>query len=165
MARGFSVIEVVITLATMGVLLCVFVPSYTHLTEKNQIHGLADDLQFFFSQARSEAVFRNQDLWGYYQQTGNDNSDWRLSLHAIASPTSVPLLALSGRTFNHLHVESHFADNRFLVEGINGRINSGSISFGLKSDGIDKLKVITYALTGRIKTCGLEEERYGYPQC
>lgn len=54
--RGFSVIELMITVAIAAVLLAVAIPNFTDALVRNRIAGAADELQSAFGLARAEAL-------------------------------------------------------------------------------------------------------------
>lgn len=57
--RGFTLIELMITLAIFAVLLAVLVPSYSDMTLGSKLRSLANDLVAGAMLARSEAIKRN----------------------------------------------------------------------------------------------------------
>lgn len=58
-AQGFTLIELMVTVAVIGVLAVVAVPAMTNLVNANRLNGAAGELQAAVQLARSEAVRRN----------------------------------------------------------------------------------------------------------
>ena len=56
---GFTLIELMVTVAVIGVLAVVAVPAMTNLVNANRLNGAAGELQAALQLARSEAVRRN----------------------------------------------------------------------------------------------------------
>lgn len=60
--RGFTLIELMITLAVFAVLLAIMVPSYSDMTLGSKLRSQANDLVAGAVLARSEAIKRNQTV-------------------------------------------------------------------------------------------------------
>ena len=88
MPRGFTFIELLLTLLVVSTLLAVAAPSFERLYESRQARRLAAEFQGFFVQARSEAVMRNQDLWIHYAELADSQQQWLLALRDSADPVS-----------------------------------------------------------------------------
>jgi type IV fimbrial biogenesis protein FimT len=58
-ARGFSIVELVVTLAVAAVLLAAAIPSFQSVIRSNRMSSQANELVTAFTLARSEAVKRN----------------------------------------------------------------------------------------------------------
>ena len=58
-ARGFTLIEVLVTLTVVGLLLAVGVPSFAEMLEELRLQGLSNDVLQQLMLARSEAIKRN----------------------------------------------------------------------------------------------------------
>jgi len=58
-ARGFTIIELVVTLALFGVLMGLAVPSFTIFIQSTQIRNAAETVMTGIVQAKSEAIRRN----------------------------------------------------------------------------------------------------------
>ena len=60
--RGFSLIEIVVTMAVLGLILFAAVPSIGAWMDNTRIRNMADSLQNGLQTARGEAVRRNQEV-------------------------------------------------------------------------------------------------------
>lgn len=56
--RGFTLVELLVTVTLVGLVALIAVPSYTLLIQSNQIQAQAEELKAFLQYARSEAVRR-----------------------------------------------------------------------------------------------------------
>ena len=60
--RGFTLIELMIAIALLGILLTLAVPSFNDLTQRMRIESAANSLSVAFATARSEAVKRGRNI-------------------------------------------------------------------------------------------------------
>ena len=58
--RGFTLLELMVTIALLSVLLVIAVPSFTEFRQRAAIRGAADQVATFWGDARFEALRRNQ---------------------------------------------------------------------------------------------------------
>lgn len=80
--RGFTIIELMVTIAILGVLLSLAAPSFSTLIENQRAKSAAADLYASLVRARSEAVKRNTSM-----TLSPKSADWK-SGWQIMDPTS-----------------------------------------------------------------------------
>lgn len=177
MARGFTLIEMLISLVVLAVLLAAAVPSFRGMSESSKMQRLAEELQGFFVQTKSEAVLRNQSVYLNFVQVGPPYSgEWGLATRSssvpatsLSSAQSGALVYLNGSAFKNLTVNFPMANGTSLLsvlefEPVNGKpVQSSSLSFFI--DANKPLKLVFSNITGRIRVCGDGGEFYGYPSC
>ncbi len=61
-SAGFSLVELMVTIAIAGILLAIAVPSFNSLIASQQAKAVASELYVSLSRARSEAVLRNANI-------------------------------------------------------------------------------------------------------
>ncbi|OEF28582.1 GspH/FimT family pseudopilin [Vibrio rumoiensis] len=177
MARGFTLIEMLISIVVLAVLLAAAVPSFSGISEKAKMERLAEELQGFFVQTKSEAVLRNQSLWLNLVQTGTPYSgEWVLATRTISTATTTlsgaennAVMLLSGKPFKNITVNFPLANGAATLaqiefDPVNGKPKlSSSISFYV--DANKTLNLVFHNITGRIRVCGDGGSFYGYPEC
>jgi type IV fimbrial biogenesis protein FimT len=81
---GFSLVELMISIALMGIILAIALPSYTAWINSSKISAAADSFQNGLLLARSEALKRNTQVIF----TLGTNSDWTVGcVTTVAKPT------------------------------------------------------------------------------
>ncbi|EOU2463599.1 Tfp pilus assembly protein FimT/FimU [Vibrio navarrensis] len=166
MARGFTLLEMLIVVVVMGVLATIAAPSFNTVIDKNRVFRVTSDIQHFLMNAKSEAVMRNTDLWVHFAKSSDDK--WELSLRAnntavgYGNGQSGAIAYLDGNNYPSVTVSASASTIRF--EGINGKpLESKNIKV---NRGVDMLtKVMTHVGAGRIRVCEEAGRGYGYPNC
>lgn len=177
MARGFTLIEMLIAVVVLSILLAVAVPSFSGMSEQAKMQRLAEELQGFFVQSKSEAVLRNQTVYLHFVQVGApDSGEWGLATRLTSTPVASlssaqtdALMYLDGQPFKYVTMNFPKANNSSLLsklefEPVNGKPNqSSSLSFFI--DNHKRLKLVFSNITGRIRICGKDGGFYGFPPC
>jgi type IV fimbrial biogenesis protein FimT len=77
--RGFTMLELLVTMAVAAVLLCIAIPSYRGLVSRNAMAAQVNDLVGALQYTRSQAVTRGQRVYlckSSDQETCAKNGDW-----------------------------------------------------------------------------------------
>jgi prepilin-type N-terminal cleavage/methylation domain-containing protein len=72
--HGFTLVEVVVTLAIIGIIATMAVPSFSSYFDKRRVIEAAEDLYSNMQLARSEAIARSTDIYVRFNTTG---ADWQ----------------------------------------------------------------------------------------
>lgn len=85
LSAGFTLVELVVTIAVVGILAAIATPSFSAMIANSKAKGIATDLYFDLAKTRSEAVKRNMDVtlspsddgwkkgWTIYPSNQEDN--------------------------------------------------------------------------------------------
>lgn len=122
--RGFTLIELVITICVLSVLLIFAAPSFSNLFESSRMKTAQDELMGFVIMAKSEAVFRNAPVYIHFRELASLNSGERcivLSLSdSITDCTTDVIYTLNGRVFDDLTLDQTYPQNVIEIDPVSG---------------------------------------------
>ena len=170
MPRGFTLLELLITIAVMSVLLAAAAPSFQNVFETNKMQRLADELHGFVLQGKSEAVLRRERLWAHIIMSGASSSDgnWRIELTNNGTEgAGTVLLSFSGEAYNGIVVTPSYSSTQISFDDVHGRPSSGNIKFYPVGESTKALKLISHTLSARVRVCSdnNKAEFFGYSTC
>ncbi|KJY85338.1 pilus assembly protein FimT [Vibrio galatheae] len=165
--RGFTLLELLITVIVMGVLLSTALPNFHHLSVNNQMLRAASEFAGFLRQARSEAIWRNRDLWIHITSSSHPAvKDWTLTLtDSDQVGLGERILLLHGGAFKDLKLDWTYSANRIKFDGARGRAKTGSLSFYPQAQPTKALRLKSSFAGNRIMICGVNGSDYGFPAC
>ncbi len=169
MTRGFTLLELLITLAIMGALLAWVAPSFSTLSTTSKMQRLASELQGFVTLGKSEAILKRRPLWGHFIASGASDSqgNWRLELtDSDTEGSGNVLFQLSGKPFDGLTVGVTYTSEQISFDETHGRPKNGSFFFYPNSNTTERLELITFHRSAITRVCSASgSELYGYKVC
>tara|TARA_Y100001960_G_scaffold287125_1_gene324946 strand:+ start:659 stop:1165 length:507 start_codon:yes stop_codon:yes gene_type:complete len=168
MTRGFTLLELLITVSVLSILIATAAPSFSSVTQSVKMQRLAGELNGFLIQAKSESVKRNQDLWVHFSTAKNEvqsTGDWTVWLKPTEDLTGETLLQLSGEPFRDVAFSHNYTGERISFESVRGRPARGTIYLSPNASSTDRLLIKLSSPPGRIKVCGESSAQYGYDAC
>lgn len=167
MPRGFTLLELLITVSVLSIVLAAAAPSFKNVIETNKMQRLADELHGFMIQAKSEAVFRNQDLWAHIDVASDpvDTGEWSITLTDSVVPGGNPILFLSGSPYTHITFDPDYTSQQIKFDGVRGKVKNGSIYFSPVGKSNQTMRLRGSYGASRVVVCGKKEAVYGYPKC
>jgi prepilin-type N-terminal cleavage/methylation domain-containing protein len=75
--HGFTLVEIVVTLAIIGIIATLAVPSFSNYFDKRRVIEAAEDLYSNLQLARSEAITRSSSIYTRFNTTG---ADWQYGI-------------------------------------------------------------------------------------
>ncbi|MCB5357560.1 GspH/FimT family pseudopilin [Vibrio lentus] len=169
MTRGFTLLELLITVSVLSILIATAAPSFSSVLASTKIKRLAPEVHGFLIAARSEAITRNQDLYLFFLVSGssgainNSDGDWDMVLSSSASfaPGNV-LMQLDGSSYRDINIAFNFSGhNSISVDGTRGRFGNGNITMAPVNALSEQLSVIASITTGRIRICSSDPNQNG----
>lgn len=149
--RGFSIIEIAVTLVVLGMLMATAVPSMTGWVRNAKLRNQAESLQTGLQQARNEAVRRNRPVTFYLVDNGTAtalNNSCTVSATGISWVVSVrdPGSACAAAPAT----SSTNATNPLIVAKQLGGDGAKGVSVaGLAADGSTAASSVTFDALGR----------------
>ena len=170
MPRGFTLLELLITIAVLSVLLTAAAPSFQNVFETNKMQRLANELHGFVIQGKSEAVLRRERLWAHLIMSGGSSSDgnWRIErTDNSAEGAGTVLFSFSGAPYKGIVVTPSYASDQISFDDVHGRPSSGNIRFYPVGESSKALKLISHTLSARVRVCSDNNntEFFGYSTC
>lgn len=168
MTRGFTLLELLITVSVLSILIATAAPSFSSVTQSVKMQRLAGELNGFLIQAKSESVKRNQDLWVHFSTAKNEVQStgyWTIWLKPTEDLTGETLLQLSGEPFRDVSFSHNYTGKRISFESVRGRPARGTIYLSPNASSSDRLLIKLSSPPGRIKVCGESSAQYGYDAC
>lgn len=86
--RGFTLVELMVTLAVLAIIIAIAIPNMSTFTKKQAVRSTADELLLSMVYARSEALKANQSIY-ILPAAGGWSSGWCVSKGAACSGTQL----------------------------------------------------------------------------
>ena len=157
--RGFSLLELLVTIAVAAILLAVAIPSYRSVVQRNAMAATVNDLVGDLNYARSQAVTRGQDVFvcsSNNQLNCNGGKDWSTGwvIYAAVDPSeNSPTPTKDNRLRVHGPVGAGFqisAGGGSLSFNSSGFAMSGD-TFTAKGNDVGQVTQVRVAVTGRVE--------------
>jgi type IV fimbrial biogenesis protein FimT len=130
--RGFTLVELMITMTIALVLLMIAVPSFKNITLSNKLTTTANDLVNAINVARMEAVKRNTNTQLCSNSSGANSSDTlggacgteSGAVYALSGAAPSPVLAGTSGIASPLQLKGDIAALRFTAQGVARKVGT-----------------------------------------
>lgn len=168
---GFTLIEMMVTVAVAAILLTIAIPSFTHMIEQNRLKSTAETLYADLRFARSEAIKRNRTVRVSFYVNG---SDWCYGLKVDVNcdctgtnpnkPCEIAGVEKVVNSDEFTSISITDTASSFSFSPLRGTADPGSTKF--QSANNKKLHVVVSGL-GRVRLCSPSGagKVSGYPAC
>ena len=155
--RGFTLVEMMLVIAVLGIILTIGVPSFTKMIDSARVRRAADAISAFLVNAKSEAIKQNTTVRVVFQ-SASGGATWCAGMttastcDCIAGTCTLDGVArvLDGASYRDIVLNNPADDGAFSFTPLRGTVNSGNAQ--VQSD--DGLQVrVVVSPTGRIRLC------------
>ncbi|HCO59471.1 MAG TPA: hypothetical protein DIT58_04700 [Porticoccaceae bacterium] len=172
---GFTLIEMMITVAVVAVVLGVAVPSFQDFFDKNRVKRAAEEVYGLMAKARSEAVTRDSDMivtinsgaWCVGYTDGAVACDCTVTDPDTANACSVPvagtnvLQVVDGSGFNGVTMSQETFGGALTYNRVRGTAGNGTVQFTSGAWSLD----VRGSVKGRVRICAAASKTMGYEGC
>lgn len=167
--RGFSIIELMMSIVLLAIGMALALPSYREMVEKRQITYGAEQLTAFLNAAQSESIKRNEMLTVSYQRTANNNWCAGATLGAAACDCtevnttaadycaidSVPWVMNNTHAGDHELVTVMNGDGAYTFDPVRGLMTNlnDTVEIEMRSNSDAYRLNLTVAATGQVTLC------------
>jgi type IV fimbrial biogenesis protein FimT len=164
---GFTLIEMMVTIAVMAIIATTVVPSYNSMKEKHKMRGAAETISSDLQLARSEAIKTNQNVSLSISGDGtanwcygiNDTGGCDCNVDNACQVDGTTVRVASSNDFSNINLTTNFTSQTATFDPDRGTTNSGTTT--LTANG--KTVKIFISAIGRISFCS--NDYSFYPLC
>ncbi|MDN5923495.1 MAG: GspH/FimT family pseudopilin [Xanthomonadales bacterium] len=140
-ARGFTLIELMITITVSAILLAIAIPSFKHIMGTTKLGGVSNDLLADIKFARTQAVARSGDV-----AVASSSGGWASGWTVVASATS------SGGSKSVLRVHDVIANTFTLDAGVASGDSGTKLAFSAQGTLKAPAKGVCFTITAPDKS-------------
>lgn len=153
---GFTLTELMITVAILGILAAMAVPSFTSTLERRKIIAASEAIQSDLRWARGEAIKRNTDVTVTF--TPGAAGAWSYAI----TPATKSVTSATIPEFGNVALAENFGSNDTLFDHTRGISNDpGTVTL---TSSAGEVHIVLSAL-GRARICSVGGDVGGYASC
>lgn len=169
--KGVTLIELLVSLAVLGILISIGIASYNHLFAQQNLMQKSEKLYHFLRLANSQAILKNKVIYCHFCQVSTGAWQIMMSDNNACDCLDMNKCSLEGRLVsedisdgNSVYIFSNditFSSKQASYAPMRFDVNTGSVKLSDSSGA--KLKVIQSTM--RLRICSPEKAMLGYKQC
>jgi type IV fimbrial biogenesis protein FimT len=152
---GFTLLELMIIVAILGILAALAAPSFTSILERRKIIGAAEAIQSDLRWARSEAIKRNTDVTVTF--TPGAAGAWSYTI----TPAGKTVNSATIPEFGNVALTENFGGDDTQFDRIRGISENGTVTL---TSSVGEVRIILSPL-GRARICSVGGTIGGYASC
>lgn len=170
MVRGFTFLELIITVVISGIVLMAMAPTFTDVSKSNKVERAALELYGVIVQTQAEAILRNEPLWLHFEglPDGASDGNWTAVVankDSLSDSNVKRVFTMSGAPFDGTTIELNFNGEQLKIDHITGAARAaGSITIKPYPRSEKLAKIVSDAASGRVRVCQSGGE-YGLGGC
>ncbi len=152
---GFTLVELMVTVAVLAVLLAIAIPSFQGTLDKRRLTGAAEQLYADLQYARSEAIRQNRNVTVYFSETSpwcyGIDDDTSSACNCSSAPSACTVGGVQKVVTVSVPLCSNFTSDNFAFDPRRGTAAPQGTVF-LQSSAIGTVRV-TVSNPGRVRIC------------
>ncbi len=163
---GFTLVELMVTVAILAILVAIGIPSFQSTLDKRRLTGAAEQLYADLQYARSEAIRQNKSVTVYFSETGTwcygMDDDTASACNCSSAPSACTVggvqKMVTGSGFRNVTLASSFASDNVVFDPRRGTASpQGTVSLNATTVGTVK---VTVSNPGRMRICSNDVPDY-----